>query len=222
MVKKIFFILIFSFIQIPINLIASIDKLEVKDNFILPILPNWSIDSSIADFPYRIFHESEKAELNIFMSLLEPNERIHNNKEFKAAVEGVIDDILLTLPDTRLMINSGFFEEDHLSFELQFISPDTNNDLPINHSIKSFIFRLPDDYQVMYTLWGQTHGLENDLLSEEIKFYQDNFTFTGDAESRFYPKNEFYKWITLFIAVIIFFVGIYLVIRKNNSKTVIQ
>jgi len=222
MSNKILFLLILLLSQFPASLTASFEKLEVTDNFTLPVLPDWSIDSSKNDFPYQILHKSKRADLNIFMSLLEPNERIHNNKEFKLAVEGVIDDILLTLPNTRLLINNGFFEEDHLSFELDFISSDdTTGDLTINHSIKSFIFRLPDDYQVMYTLWVRTYGSDNELFSEEIQFYKDNFTFIGNAELKFYPESGFYKWINLLIAVIILIAGIYIIIRKNRSEITI-
>jgi hypothetical protein len=222
MIQKLI-VLTFLLFYIPFNnTFGSIERLEVDTDFTIPLLPNWSIDSSQSEFPYQIFHNNERAELNIFKSLLEPDERVYNNDEFKLAVEGVIDDILLNLPEAQLLINNGFFEENHLSFQLEFTSYDTTSGVTLKHLIKSLIYRLPDDYQVMYTLWGRLHNRDYEILSEEILFYQDNFVFIGEAELKFYPERTFYKWTTLFVVVIIFFVGIYIIARKYRMKTTTQ
>jgi hypothetical protein len=218
MIRKIITLTLLLFSISSYNSFGSIERLEVESNFTIPLLPNWTIDSSQVEFPYQILHNSGNAELNIFKSLLEPDERVNNNDEFKSAVEGVIDDILLNLPDAQLLINNGFFEDDHLSFQLEFTSYDTTSGITINHLIKSFLYRLPDDYQVMYTLWGRLHNTDFEMLSEEIQFYQNNFVFTGEAEQLFYPERTFYKWTTLFVVMIIFFVGVYIIIGNNRMK----
>lgn len=223
MFQKTISLLIFSICFINFNIFGSVERFEVDKEFTIPILPNWSIDTSKTDYPYRILHDNINAELNIFKSLLEPNERVNNNKEFKEAVQGIIDDILFTLPDAQLLINEGFYEKDHLSFELEFTSFDTTSGITLSHFIKSFIYRLSDNYQIMFTLWSKMDNSDSDLLLKEVKFYQDNFTYTGEAEQLFYPKrNQFYKWFTLFSALILFFVGIYVILRMNKSRNSIQ
>lgn len=214
LITSFIFIIIFSFSCLSIEA----NPINVDSEFSIITNDSWAVDDDHTEYPYRIVQIENKGEMLIFKSIIDQSDEITDNDDFKKAVQEVIDDIILTMPDARIMTNSGSSQDDHLNFVLEFDSYDTLTNHTIIHRVKSYIYRHPEGFQVLFSLWGRVISGSEDETMVDIKTFQDQFEYLGPATDYFYPKYNDLKWMSLYGAFLIMFFGIFALIKKGKKE----
>ena len=109
------------------------------------------------------------------------------------------------------MTNTGYFDDNRVSFILEFISTDTVSQAPINHRLKGVIYLHPDGYQLLFTLWGKTNEASKALLKQDLSFMMNEFAYYGEAEPKIFQEKSDYTLeyglviIVVVILILVFF-----------------
>ncbi len=180
----------------------------------VPLAEEWLIVGDTTEYPLELLHKSGQAELLVFKSDIEAAESVDNQQQLRTAVDRVIDNVILTLPDARLLTNTGYHETFRTGFILEFLSTDTISDSTLHHRLKTVIYRLPDESQIMFTLWGK--GLRSGWhdIEPSVVLMQDGFAFQGEAEDHVFAVSRRYYWPVLVIALAV--LATVLLIRKGR------
>lgn len=182
----------------------------------MPVADTWVVIGDTGDYPLELLHESGRAELLVFRSEIGEDEAVDNQQQLRTAVDKVVENVILSLPDSRLLTNTGYYETARTGFVLEFISTDTAADSTLKHRLKTVIYRLPDQSQVMFTLWGKGIRSTWDGVEPSVVFMQDGFSFLGDYQDHVFLTSRTYLWPGLTIALAI--LATVLLIRKGRSR----
>ncbi|MCB2230717.1 hypothetical protein KQH82_08370 [bacterium] len=181
----------------------------------LPVADRWVVVGDTTNYPLELLHESGQAELLLFRSEIAENEAVDNQQQLRTAVDKVVENVILTLPDSRLLTNTGYYETARTGFVLEFVSTDTAADSTLKHRLKTVIYRLPDQSQVMFTLWGKGIRSAWDDVEPSVVFMQDGFAFLGESQDHVFVTSRKYLWPGLIIALAI--LATVLLIRKGRT-----
>lgn len=203
-----YFILTFFIIILPVCVLSN-TIINLAGEIRVPLLEGWlAPDSLTVDYPYQIINREQSAELLIFKSIISEDEIITNKDELKISVDGVIDEIILQLPDVKLLTNTGFFDDNRVSFVLEFTSFDSLTQEVIFHRLKGIIYQHPLGHQILFTLWAKTNESSRNLLMSELAFMMDEFSYYGEAEPHIFIGEtgnlKFYALLFVLIMIIIF------------------
>lgn len=181
----------------------------------VPVPQGWVVMDSTGGYPYTLVNPDQALELLIFKSILESDQIITNKNDLKASVDKVVEDIILTLPEGKLLTNTGYFKENHVSFTLEFSSVDTVDLSEIYHRLEGVIYQHPDGHQLLFSLWGKTIGENKNALNEEVSIIQDGFSYFGPSEPEIFVDNSFDWNILILLGVVILMVLIF--VRKKQQ-----
>lgn len=181
----------------------------------IPLPEGWTVLDSTAGYPYTLINPQKALELLIFKSVLDADQVITNKKELKGSVDKVVEDIILTLPEGKLLTNTGRFMENHVSFTLEFSSVDTVNMGEIYHRLEGVIYQHPNGHQLLFTLWAKTIDQFKQSLSEEASIIQDGFIYYGPSEPEIFTDKSFDWNILILLGVVILMVLIF--VRKKQQ-----
>ncbi len=116
----------------------------------------------------------------LFRSDIASDETLENSDQLRSAVDQVIESVILALPEADLLTNTGFHETSSTGFILDFTSVDSLSGSPIRHRLKTVIYRLNDDSQVMFTLWARSAAEVWPEVAEPISLMQSGFSYDGE------------------------------------------
>jgi hypothetical protein len=180
------------------------ELLQVGEDIRLPLPEQWHSSSETPDLPLQLLHSEYPAEMLVFRSEITTNEIITDEVTLKAAVDVVIEDVIMTLPGAKLLTSTGFYDGFRTGFILEFTSVDSVGGRPLRHRLKGIIYRHPDNHQMLFTVWGKCTVDDYPALEQSIVFIQDGFEFQGEhTASVFGPPPRSWWPLTLIILGVI-------------------
>ena len=172
------------------SLNAQSGLIRLATESILPLPPGWSAPDDTLSYPFRITHDSARAELILFKSEISKEESITSDFELRGSVQKVIDDVILTLPDARILTNSGHYDIERCGFVIEFMSTDSLSNVVLHHRISGIIYRLSHGSQVLFTLWGKAPDDRFSEVQNDFLMMQENFEFTGEHIADVYKHTQ--------------------------------
>ena len=149
----------------------------------------WTIMSDTLTLPIHIVNDGKEAQLSVFRSEFSGPNVIRNNAELRGSVDRVVQDVILTLPEARLLTSTGFDRTDRAGFILEFVSRDTTADLDLRHRFEGVLYRLDTGNQVLFTLWAKVPKEKYAAVEGDINSIQASFEFIGAKDASVYPPK---------------------------------
>jgi hypothetical protein len=166
----------------------------------VPIPANWYLATDTMSFPVQLIHLSDSAEVLIFRSDIAKEDLITNEQGLKKSVDLVINDVINTLPHGQLRISTGFYDKYRTGFTLEFASTDSASGVPLEHSLKGIIYRLPGSRQVLFTVWGKAAASAWPTVRGAVKQIHDEFAFRGKYENEVFGGKSMGYWPIILVA----------------------
>jgi hypothetical protein len=187
--------------------VSGQSKVRLGGEVELPVPTGWVLGSDSGQYPFQIVNEKRDAEFLLFRSILSPDQTISNEKDLQISVKKVVDNVIESLPQGKLLTNTGFFDVYRTGFVLEFVSADTAAMVLLRHRLEGILYRHPDGRQLLFTLWGKAALVRYPELARDIKSMQDGFEYTGPYESSvFAPPAHSYWYLYVVLLLIIGFV----------------
>lgn len=192
------------------------ELLRIGEDVQIPLPDKWHLGSDTLQLPIQLVSEDFPAEILVFRSEIATDEMITDQATLKAAVDVVIHDVIMTLPEAALLTSTGFYDGNRAGFVLEFTSVDSVGGRELRHRLKGIIYRHPDEHQMLFTVWGKCTVDDYPALAESIAFVQDGFAYTGAcAASVFDPPPRSYWPLAL---VLLGFVALLYYFRSRRKK----
>ncbi|PWB67771.1 hypothetical protein C3F09_12885 [candidate division GN15 bacterium] len=144
---------------------------------------SWQATDDQSSYPFRIAAVGGEVELLVFRSDLDASHTISNTDELKQSVQRVVDSVILTLPNSKLISNTGYNETKRTGFALEFVSADPENGAFLRHRLMGWLYKHPDGHQILFTLWGRGTLEGFSRYEADIRQMQSAFEFTGPHEA---------------------------------------
>ncbi len=170
------------------NLVRPADEIR------LPLAEGWVAGGDDTGFPIQLVNEDLTAELQIFRSEIPEEDAIIDGQQLRRAVEDIIDDVILSLPEAQLLTNTGYQEDNRAWFVLEFSSVDTVTFENIHHRMTAVLYRHPDGQQLLFTLWGKASTMAPTSVQTDLRTMQNGFAYTGSAQRAVFAEPTDYRW----------------------------
>ena len=166
---------------------------EVK----LPVVEGWTHVTPGGDYPFQLVNLTFGAEILLFKSEIPGESAINNDEELRQSVENVTSDVVLDFPGAQLLTSTGYFEDNRVRFIIEFLSTDTASNLPIWHRLAGYVYRHPAGHQLLFTVWGKCAAEDTALVTDDIKYAQSGFVYTGPAKEAVFTQESNGLWWSL-------------------------
>ena len=191
------------------------DVVRPVDEIRLPLAEGWVAGGGDTGFPIQLVNEDLTAELQIFRSEIPEEGAIADGSQLCRAVEDIIDDVILSLPEAQLLTNTGYREDNRAWFVLEFSSVDTVTFEDIHHRMTAVLYRHPDGHQLLFTLWGKASTLAPASVQADFRTMQNGFAYTGPAQRAVFAEPGGYSWWLLGAVMVV----LLLVLRLRRRGT---
>ncbi len=192
------------------NLVRPADEIR------LPLAEGW-VAGGDSGFPIQLVNEDLTAELQIFRSEIPEEDAIVDGTQLCRAVDDIIDDVILSLPEAQLLTNTGYQEANRAWFVLEFSSVDTVTFEDIRHRMTAILYRHPNGHQLLFTLWGKASTMAPTSVQADLRTMQNGFAYTGPAQRAVFAESTSYRyWLVAVIAVVLVLM---LTIRRTRHRS---
>ncbi len=177
---------------------------EMPGEFRVPVPDGWAVSGEATSLPVVLVHDQLDARMSIFRTELTGADQMHSEEAFQASVSGVIDSVVLQLPEAVLLTSTGYNEKRRAVFVVEFTSvePDTNE--PLEHYLVGILYRHPDGYQIMYSMWGKASRAAYAAVKPDFEEMRQGFNYTGPAEDDvFGGGGNSNRWLLLALGLMI-------------------
>lgn len=168
-----------SVLAVPLNFPQL--QMEVPDT--------WTVMNTQFEYPVDITTSGGEVEFQIFRTDLEPGQSINTTDELKISVQRVVDSVILDLPNAKLITSTGYDETERSGFALEFVSTDGAATV-IRHRLMGWLYRHPDNHQILFTLWAKGTVQEFSPHENEIRQMQAGFAYTGPHEGMVFSSGH--------------------------------
>lgn len=193
---------------------------KLADEVRIPIPEDWFCASDSLNFPFQLIHENLDAEILIFKSKIATGECIDDEASLKKSVDKLVGEVIPSLPNGKLLVSSGFYDGYRTGFVLEFMSADSSNRRPLRHRLKGIIYRHPDHYQILFTIWAKCDPLQYPKLAAGIKSMQDQLVYSGAFEADVFGGEGGSLWPVLLIIMLVIGLFIYLRPRRRRANSI--
>lgn len=195
----------------------SAELLHIGKDVQLPLPDHWLPGSDTLALPAQLVHDEYPAEVLVFRSEIAEDAVITDETTLRAAVDLVIEDVIMALPEAKLLTSTGFYDGHRAGFVLEFTSVDSIGGRSLRHRLKGFIYRHPDHHQMLFTVWGKSTVDDYPELEESLVFIQDGFEYRGEYTASVFgsPPRTYWPLFAVALGVIVLFY--YMRSRKNKS-----
>ncbi len=191
------------------NLVRPADEIR------LPLADGWVVGGEDSGFPIQLVNEDLTAELQIFRSEIPEEDAIVDGTQLRRAVEDIIDDVILSLPEAQLLTNTGYQEDNRAWFVLEFSSVDTVTFENIHHRMTAVLYRHPNGHQLLFTLWGKASTMAPTSVQTDLRTMQNGFAYTGPAQRTVFAESTDFRWWLLGAVIVV----LLLVLRLRRRGT---
>ncbi|HUV31906.1 MAG TPA: hypothetical protein VMY05_12585 [Acidobacteriota bacterium] len=203
-------LLLFSIITVPA---AADDFVRLAGEIQVPVPDGWQLDPDAADYPFQIAHVEPLAQFLVFKSVISAQEAVRNRDDLRRSVERVVQDVILQLPESKLLTSTGYAEASQSSFTIEFTSTDTVNAVQLRHRFTGIIYRLPDGRQVLFTLWGRTAADDYPEMGGSLELIQQGFAYTGPRDAEVFAGVSYSYWYVF--PLVLMLAGLLWVFRRR-------
>jgi hypothetical protein len=162
---------------------------SIGHDLFVQLPPGWAVISDTLALPVHLACDLTSTQMSVFRSEFSGSDRMGSQDELKKSVQKVVDEVILTLPDAKLLTSSGFDQQYRAGFVLEFTSTDTAAGLPLRHRFEGLLYRLPDDRQALFTLWAKAPVEYFALADSTIRAIQTSFEYRGPQEAAVFGSN---------------------------------
>jgi hypothetical protein len=195
---------------------TSAEPLLLAGEVAIELPPGWLLDGSPDVYPFRFVNEEHPADLLIHKAVLERRETITDETELRMAVDQMIQDVILDLPDGDLMTTSGLYHNNRTEFILDFTSEDTTSHRRLRHRLEGIIYRHTDGYQILFSVWGKADEAYWEAVADDIRAIQASFSYSGPvADEVFGEPSRGTWWYALMLLLLI--VLVYLLYKRRGA-----
>lgn len=199
-------------------LTAPVTAVPTKSpDFQIEIPTAWEVTGEPAAYPFAITHSAGEAELLVFRSDLEPSQSIGTADELKLSVQKVIDSVILSLPNSKLISNTGFNETERTGFALEFVSADAESGAILRHRLMGWLYRHTDGHQILFTLWGKGILQNYPQFENDLKQMQAGFDYTG-PHTAIALSNGSRSWALPAVVILLAIAGLFYFRSAKNAR----
>ncbi|MDD3732171.1 MAG: hypothetical protein PHU88_07345 [candidate division Zixibacteria bacterium] len=183
-------------------------NVELGQEVKIPLPNDWIVATDGSEYPFQLVDTTLSSDIMIFKSDIPHDDLICNDTALKKSVQGVIDEVIMSLPEARILSNTGYFEKYRAGFILEFLSFDTVNLITLQHRLQGIIYRHPDGYQLLFTIWAKSGQATYPAVENSIKLIQGGFDYLGPKLSDVFGarhKIPTFLYVFLFLLLGIFF-----------------
>ena len=173
---------------------AADELIRPDDQVLLPLPGGWLAGGDTAGFPIELVNEDLTAEFQVFRNELSKEDAIANGSQLQRAVDDIISDVIMDLPDAQLLTNTGFQEDNRVWFVLEFISGDSLTLPMVSHRLAGVLYGLPNDDQLLFTLWGKASADAPAGVQSDFRIMQDGFRYTGPSADYPFSRPNRLRW----------------------------
>ena len=164
------------------------------DQVILPLPESWLAGGDLIGFPIELVNEDLTAEFQIFRNELPKSDAIADGDQLRRAVDDIISDVIMELPNAQLLTNTGYQDDNRVWFVLEFTSGDTVALSMISHRLAGVLYRLPNNDQLLFTLWGKASTTAPAGVQSDFRVMQAGFRYTGAAANYPFAESNSLQW----------------------------
>jgi len=168
-------------LALPASQVCADMLLRPSDEIRLPMAEGWVTGGSESGFPIHLVNHDLSAEMQIFRSEIAEDEAIADSRQLRRAVEDIIADVILSLPEAELLTNTGYHDRGRVRFVLEFVSFDTASVAELHHRLMGVLYRHPDGHQLLFTLWGKVPNPPPEAVLADFEFMQNGFDYFGPS-----------------------------------------
>lgn len=200
--KRLWCILILALVQ---TVSAGTVRLAGEVQIMVP--DGWQVMADTVNYPFLLMPASREAELLVFKSTIERNATIDDHDALRMSVDRVIDSVVMTLPEAKLLTTTGMYEGDHARFTVEFTSEESPEEGVFRHNLTGILYRLPSGDEVLFTLWARSNAAVYSLHQSEIDSIGQHFTYTAAHTADIFitrRSQPFYYAIPIALAISLF------------------
>jgi hypothetical protein len=186
--------------------------------FRVAVPSEWSPSGDTTGYPIQLVHQDGDAEFLIFRTELAKDEVVSSRAELKIAVQRIVDSVILTLPQAKLISNTGYDEKERVQFALEFISSAAGDNMPMRHRLTGYIYRTLDGRQILFTLWGRGILARFQDKLPQVLAMQNSFEFTGPHDATVFGTSSG-KW---FMVILLSLIVIALAGYSHSRRRAVQ
>ena len=161
--------------------VKATEFIEIAGEVKLPLLVGWSLTGNSLSFPACIVNEQYGAEMLVFKSDVSDKETINSPEELKQTVDGIIENVILGMPNSRLLTSTGYHRDDRIRFVMEFSSEESPTTSTTYNRLMGIVYRHPDGRQLLFTLWGKCDLDVSSLVERDFQIMQEEFIYNGPA-----------------------------------------
>jgi len=166
------------------RLIRPADQVE------LPLPASWLVGGDEVGFPIDLVNEDLTAEFQVYRNELPQDDAIADGAQLRRAVDDIISDVVMELPNAQLLTNTGYAEDNRVWFVLEFTSGDTAAASRVSHRLAGVLYRLPNHDQLLFTLWGKASANAPGSVQSDFRVMQSGFRYTGPSADRPFEQSN--------------------------------
>jgi len=174
--------------------VGAVTSVRFAEEITMPAPVGWVVLGDGSIYPCQLVNYQHAAELLIFKSDISQSETIDDPGELKPSVDGIVDAVILDLPNARILTNTGYNETSRIRFVIEFTSDDSVTSATLYHRLTGVIYRHPDGHQLLFTLWGKSRLQVSSLVADDMRIMQEGFTYTGPAEADVFARPPDGRW----------------------------
>ena len=198
--------LVVSLVLLPLVSTWSTDLVMVGDEIMLPLPEGWHVlDSS--SYPIAVRSSDGAAEVRVFRSVIDRGSRLTDPASFHAAVDSVVQSVIMRLPRAAIISNTGYQDSGRLSFALEFETDDEYGSERLRHRLKGILYDLPEGDQLLFTLWARAGLAQAAMYEDDWLEIQQGFAYGGPQVQSTLSGNPWWRsrivWPALLIAALL-------------------
>jgi hypothetical protein len=175
--------------------------ITIADETSIPWPDDWYLGSDSLTYPFQLIYHNDSAEIVVYKSRITEAEEIRDHVELKEAVDLVADDVIGALHESQIYTSTGYFDNYRAIFVLEFKSSDSLSGLPVRHRLAGILYRLPDDGQLLFTIWGKAAESIYERVRPAMEMVQEGFAYQGTYEESVFPPQRRSWWPAVLIAL---------------------
>jgi hypothetical protein len=197
---------------------------SLNSEVIVPLPDGWVLGENESDYPYQLIMPGLEADVLIYKSFLDSDEVLGDRDQLKQSVDIMIDEVILSMPETKLLTSTGFYEEYRIGFVIEFSSIDAASHNDLRHRLCGIIYLLPDGRQAMFTIWGKTPAVSYHEIVADLEMIQSGFQYTEPYAPQAFVSSDYSRPFTplALVLVLVLSVLLYLRFKQRQKKQLVQ